>query len=136
MDTQQRDGAAAFIDVLRMMKQCSEIKNNVLRGERCWVAHYYYNGKMAPFSSRQTFLFSIAINSSRRLLVSQLCRNASVAGVVYNGVVPSRNLLQREEQGAFIYLIQGLRESEEGVYRVFARVSSSTFDWLLELINV
>ena len=37
--------------------------------------------------------------------MSQLCRNASVAGVVYNGVVPSRNLLQREEQGAFIYPI-------------------------------
>ena len=67
--------------------------------------------------------------------MTQLCRNASVAGVVYNGVVPSRNLLQREEQGAFIDLIQGLRESEEGVYRVFARVSSSTFDWLLELIK-
>ena len=32
-------------------------------------------------------------------------------------------------------VIQGLRESEEGVYRVFARVSSSTFDWLLELIK-
>ena len=64
--------------------------------------------------------------------MSQLCRNASVAGVVYNGVVPSRNLLQREELGAFI---QGLRESEAGVYRVFARVSSSTFDWLLELIK-
>ena len=67
--------------------------------------------------------------------MTQLCRNASVAGVVYNGVVPSRNLLQREEQVAFIDLIQGLRESEEGVYRVFARVSSSTFDWLLELIK-
>ena len=52
--------------------------------------------------------------------MSQLCRNASVAGVVYNGVVPSRNLLQLEEQGAFIDLIQGLRESEEDVYRVFA----------------
>ena len=32
-------------------------------------------------------------------------------------------------------VIQGLRESEEGVYRVFARVSSSTLDWLLELIK-
>ena len=48
---------------------------------------------------------------------------------------PSPNLLQREEQGAFIDLIQGLRQSEEGIYRVFARVSSSTFDWLLELIK-
>ena len=67
--------------------------------------------------------------------MSQLCRNASVAGVVYNGVVLSPNLLQCEEQGAFIDLIQGLRESEEDVYRVFARVSSSTFDWLLELIT-
>ena len=48
--------------------------------------------------------------------MSQLSRNASVAGVVYNGVVPSRNLLQREEQGAYIDVIQGLRESGEGVY--------------------
>ena len=67
--------------------------------------------------------------------MTQLCRNASVAGVVYNGVIPSPNLLQREEQGAFIDLIQGLRENQEGVYRVFARVSSSTFDWLLELMK-
>ena len=66
--------------------------------------------KWRPFRE-ETFLFSIAINSSRHLLVTQLCRNASVAGVVYNGVVPSTNLLQREEQGPFIDLIQGLREN-------------------------
>ena len=67
--------------------------------------------------------------------MSQLCRNASVARVVYNGIVPFPDLINREEQGAFIDLMLGLRESGEGVYRVFARVSSSTFDWLLELIQ-
>ena len=40
MDTQQSGGAAAFIDVLRTMKQCSEVKNNVLRGARYAVALY------------------------------------------------------------------------------------------------
>ena len=34
MDTQQSAGPAAFMDVLRMMKQCSEVKNNVLRSAR------------------------------------------------------------------------------------------------------
>ena len=47
-------------------------------------------------------------------------------------VVP--NLLQRDEQGAFIDLIQGLRESWQEGYRNFAGVRSST-EWLLVLIQ-
>ena len=111
-----------------MLKQCSQ------RNKKITSALGRKNGVLFE---KKTFLFSIAINSSRHLLLSQLCRDASVAGVVgpIQWVVPSPKLLQREEQGAFIDLIQGLRGSEEGVYRVFARVSSSTFDWLLELIK-
>ena len=68
-------------------------------------------------------------------------KNVSVARVVYNGlslqniVVP--HLLQRDEQsiGAFVDLIQGLRESWEAFYRNFARLSPCTIDWLLELIK-
>ena len=48
-------------------------------------------------------------------------RERSRGGIQW--VVPSPKLLQREEQGAFIDLIQGLRGSGDGVCRVFARVS-------------
>ena len=83
-------------------------KNNVLRGERCWISHIIIIMVKRLFENK-TFVFSIAIHSPRRLLVTQLCWNANVAGVV-QWVVPSPNLLQCEDQGAFIDLIQGLGE--------------------------
>ena len=45
------------------------------------------------------------------------------------------HLLEREEQGAFVTLIPGLRESEKEIYRNFTRMPSSVFDWLLALIS-
>ena len=41
------------------------------------------------------------------------------------------HLLEREEQGAFVTLIPGLRESEKEIYRNFTRMPSSVFDWFV-----
>ena len=115
-----------------MLLLCDVSKREVSTQPKLTVLPHAYRLLVCWYVVGMWLLFSIAITSSRRLLVSQLCRNASVAGVVYNDAVLSPNLLQCEEQGAFI----DLRESEEDVYRVFARASSSTFDWLLELIKM
>ena len=88
MDTQQSSGPAAFIDVLRMMKQY------VLRGARWSMAHDSALFKMTNFLVLDRY-------PSRGLPVSQRRKNASVARVVQQVV---SHLLQCDEQGTSIDL--------------------------------
>ena len=92
-----------------------------------------YNVKIAPFSSRQPFVFSIAIISAT-YSCHNIAKNASVAGWYTMGCPPLAPAW-RARSLCSVLKSDCVKKTEEDFYRKFIRTSSSIFEWLLELIN-